>query len=96
MTIYHRLKVWAIKGWRLGKNAFKWTQPRTVNMIWLQPVDKRCDYCALPGLCVTLECEFEVVATICGDCLAKAQSVLQLPPGKASYRVVTDHRGVIM
>lgn len=98
MTIYHRLKVWAIKGYRTVRYGFMFVKPRELNMIWLQPVNKRCDYCGIPYKCVTLEADYEVVATICGSCLSKAQHVLLEPAGviEPVNMLRKDPRGVVL
>lgn len=98
MTIYHRLKVWAIKGYRAVRYGFLFVQPRLLNAIWLQPVVKRCDYCGHNNKCVTLECDYEVVATICGNCLSAAQHVLLEPAGviEPINMLRKDARGVIL
>lgn len=96
MTIYFRVKVWTIKGWRIVKNAFKFVRPRTTNTIWVLPVEARCDYCDNNVTCVTLECDYEVVAKICGSCIDRARRVLTKTPPTTSTRASTDHRGVVV
>ncbi len=91
MTIYHRLRVWMYKGFRIVTNAFKFTRSRTVNAIWMLPVFGECDYCGNDKQCATLEGDYETVVQICGSCLQKAMDVLQQAPA-----VQKDHRGVIM
>lgn len=76
MTIYHRLKVWAIKACRFVKFGFRKTSHRGSNVIWLSPVQAKCDYCTEQELCVTLEADYEVVVTICGNCLMTCRDVL--------------------
>lgn len=71
MTIYHRLKVWSIKGYRLITSGFKWVRPRTRNVIFLQPVYQDCDYCDATAMTVVLEADYEVYPRICGNCLNK-------------------------
>lgn len=95
MTIYHRLKVWAIKVYRLVRFGFKFVKPRGLMVIWTQPVLKGCDYCGFKDKCVTLECDWEVVATICNNCLDEAKAVIGGTP-KTEPFVKPDHRGVIM
>lgn len=95
MTIYHRIKVWAIKCYRLVRFGFKFVKPRGLMVIWTQPVLKACDYCGFAEKCVTLECDWEVVATICGNCLAEAQQVLN-GPVRTPRPVDRDHRGVVV
>lgn len=94
MTIFHRLKVWCIKGYRLVKSGFKWARARELNTIFLQPVLKKCHYCGEEEQCVILECDYEVYATICGDCLKESFSILY---GADSIpQPLHDNRGVVV
>lgn len=103
MTIYHRLRVWAIKGWRIARYALMQVQPRTVHQIFRNPVLKKCDYCAVPNsACIVLECDYEVYATICGNCIDTIRRLLPTvtphppEPGDRSPVFTNDHRGVVV
>lgn len=88
MTIYHRLKVWGIKTYRFFRYGFKQVRPRTTNQIF-PPIYGICDYCGNDKQCAVLECDYEVYAKICNDCLQKAKDYL------AGYAGVADKRGVV-
>lgn len=97
MTIYHRLKVWAIKVWRVSRYAFMQVRPRTVNQIFREVVKKRCDYCGVPNVdCVVLECDLEIYATICEQCTNTIWKVFN-PGGTVLYADTPSHtaRGVV-
>ncbi len=96
MTIYYRLKVWAIKGWRAAKNAFKFVHKRTVNAIWLTPVFGTCDYCGNNMSCATLECDYEVIAKICAGCLDKAKAVIVKREDPKQQDARRGSRGVVV
>lgn len=81
MTIYHRIRVWCIKGYRLLTNGFKWVRPREHNVIFHKPVIAQCDYCDATGSCTVLEADYEVYPVICADCLRRA--LLQAAPETA-------------
>lgn len=93
MTIYYRLKVWTIKGWRMLKNAFKFVRPRTTQQIFMAPTLDICDYCDNQMMCVTLECDLEVYAKICAGCLDRARAVIMKAPEPPVQR---SHRGVVI
>lgn len=95
MTIYHRIKVWAIKCYRLVRFGFKFVKPRGLMVIWTQPVLKACDYCGFIEKCVTLEGGWEVIVTICGNCLGNAQQILSGPEHPVKP-IVQDHRGIVV
>lgn len=101
MTIYHRLKVWAIKGWRIVRYAFVYVQPRTVNQIFRTVVNKRCDYCGNGPMtrCVVLECDLEVYATICESCtntLWKVFNPDDVEEIASAVATPSDPRGVVV
>lgn len=78
MTIYHRLKVWAIKGYRFFRYGFKQIRQRSTNAIFLTTVKGECDYCHDEWTDVAaLECEWEVVALICEKCTEKVLAVFK-------------------
>lgn len=102
MTIYHRVKVWLIKGFRLAMNAFKWVRPRTYNAIFTERVIGNCDYCELKNLpLAVLEADYEVYPKICGNCLDACFRVLYPKEGfeprkQQSPSYTKDHRGVVV
>lgn len=91
MTIYHRLKVWAIKGYRLVTSGFMWIRPRTRNSIFILPVIKDCDYCDAHGSCVVLEADYEVYPVMCVDCIKKALRIAEKPITPSDRRGVVTH-----
>lgn len=95
MTVYHRLKVWAIKGYRFVKFGFRTTRARTHNIIFNLLTNNKCDYCTdFPhGPCIVLECDYEVYANICKSCLTSALSIFGATPNFLPIK--NDHRGVI-
>lgn len=92
MTLYHRLKVITLKTYRFFRYGMTVARPRTLNTIFLPASFAICDYCGMEGTCATLEADWEVVVTICGECLAKAQSYIGGKPTSIPF----SHEGVIV
>jgi hypothetical protein len=92
MTIYHRLKVWAIKGYRFIRFGFKQVRPRRDMAIFTQPQARHCDYCSEEKMCVVIEADYEVFPTICKSCLWRMLTVIspQLSTGQVTSGWLSD------